>query len=318
MTMLVSIVVPTYNRAHMIETTVKSILNQTYKDIEIIIVDDGSTDDTEDVVRKIAHGSAMPIRYFSKPNGGCSSARNMGVRMAEGECIAFLDSDDQFTPNAIESLVAVMEKSGADFVYSPSIEVNERGVEMFALPAAPGQPELFAREHFMTALARSCCILYCRKIFDSLTFLETERYNEDTDFLQKVAITYTAAYSDIPTAKVFQHGANKSSNRIAIGRALLKSYVGILEQYPVFAQSLGELADRRLDEVRDELAEALVAGRDFPEAGKVLEVMGEKPPELVLSVMLRSALPLVLCKQYRNLKRIARKGFRKVLGMKTH
>lgn len=316
--MLVSVIVPTYNRATMITKTIQSLLNQTYKDIEIIVVDDGSTDDTEKVVRGIANQAAIPVRYFKKPNGGCSSARNAGIRVAEGDCIAFLDSDDQYTPDAIESLVNVMKAAGAvDFVYSPSIEISVDGNEMLGLPAAPGEPDRFAREHFRTALARSCCILYKRHIFERLIFEETARYNEDSDFLQKVAINYTAAYSDVPTAKVFQHGGNKSSNRKQIYRALLKSYENILRTYPAFAQSLGDLADQRLDEVRQSLAEVLITEKDYREANEVLSSMREKPPlHLRASVSLRIAAPLHLFRWYRFLSRVIGKRLKRIPGQR--
>jgi glycosyltransferase involved in cell wall biosynthesis len=88
---LVSVIVPCYNRADIVGETIDSLLRQTYADLEIIAVDDGSTDDTRQV---IASYTDERVRYFYKPNGGLSAARNYGLAMARGEFIAFLDSDD--------------------------------------------------------------------------------------------------------------------------------------------------------------------------------------------------------------------------------
>ncbi|HSQ77791.1 MAG TPA: glycosyltransferase family A protein, partial [Nitrospirota bacterium] len=157
--MLISVIVPTFNRALMVEKTIYSVLNQTYKDIEIIVVDDGSTDNTNEVIRRIETSASRTVRYIKKTNGGCSSARNMGIRNAEGDAVAFLDSDDQFLPGALESLAGALLASQADFVYSPSIEVSVTGKEGINIPAAPGRPDEFSRKHFFTLRARSCCIL---------------------------------------------------------------------------------------------------------------------------------------------------------------
>jgi glycosyltransferase involved in cell wall biosynthesis len=287
----------------MIDKTIQSIVNQTYKNIELIIIDDGSTDNTEDVVRQNAHGA----RYFWKPNGGCSSALNVGIRKAEGDSIAFLGSDDQFTLNAIESLVAEMEKSEADFVYSPSIEVNVRGDEMLHLPAAPGCPDRFAREHFLTMNARACCVLYRKHVFDKFIFNESARYNEDSDFLQRVAINFEAAYCPTPTAKVFQHGGNKSSNKREISLALIKSYDNLLNTYPAFAESLGKPVDKRLSEIETNYIEALIEDKEFKEAEQVVAGMKHAGIVAKVAIGLHSTVPFSVVRKFRLALRIVKK-----------
>jgi len=88
----VSVIIPTYNRAHTIGRAIKSVLNQTYQDFEIIVVDDGSTDNTEEVVKSFRD---KRIRYIQhKKNKGAAAARNTGIKSAKGKYIAFQDSDD--------------------------------------------------------------------------------------------------------------------------------------------------------------------------------------------------------------------------------
>lgn len=100
-----SIIIPTYNRAKFIEKTIHSVLNQRFQDFELIIVDDGSTDHTKDVVNQI---NDPRINYYYKKNGERAAARNFGILRAKGEYISFLDSDDYYYPtylaNAFESL----------------------------------------------------------------------------------------------------------------------------------------------------------------------------------------------------------------------
>lgn len=94
----VSVIIPTYNRAHLIGQSIESVLRQTFQDFEIIVVDDDSTDDTEAVVA--AYGGR--VRYVRTSHGGCGHARNVGMEQARGRYFAFLDSDDLFYPYALE------------------------------------------------------------------------------------------------------------------------------------------------------------------------------------------------------------------------
>lgn len=106
---LVSVIIPTYNRANLILQAVKSVLNQTYKNFEIIIVDDGSSDNTEDVINVI-HDNR--IRYIKHAiNKGASAARNTGIREAKGKYIAFQDSDDHWLPDKLEKQVKRIENT---------------------------------------------------------------------------------------------------------------------------------------------------------------------------------------------------------------
>lgn len=112
----VSVIIPTYNRGYIIRKSVESVLNQTYRDYELIIVDDGSTDDTESVIR--GYDDAR-IRYCRLDvNGGVCAARNYGISIADGGYIAFQDSDDMWYPDKLERQMALIENDeGAGFVY---------------------------------------------------------------------------------------------------------------------------------------------------------------------------------------------------------
>ncbi len=96
-----SIVIPTYNRAWCIERAISSVLKQNFQDWEMIIVDDGSTDNTKKVLEKYLN-KYKNIKYFYKENGGVGSARNLGIKKAQGDYLIFLDSDDELTKNALK------------------------------------------------------------------------------------------------------------------------------------------------------------------------------------------------------------------------
>jgi GT2 family glycosyltransferase len=106
---LVSVVVPTYNRAHLIGRTIESVLAQTYPNVEIVISDDGSKDDTAQVIAR-DYGKDARIRYFKKENGGPASARNAGFEKARGEFVALLDSDDTWHPWKLDLQIRCMER----------------------------------------------------------------------------------------------------------------------------------------------------------------------------------------------------------------
>ena len=109
---LVSVVIPTYNRAGIIGETIENIFQQTYPNIEIIVVDDGSTDSTVSVLK--SYGSR--IRWAVQENAGPGAARNHGIRMAQGEIIAFQDSDDAWHPTKIERQVSLLARAGDSVV----------------------------------------------------------------------------------------------------------------------------------------------------------------------------------------------------------
>lgn len=110
MNKLITVIVPVYNVAKYLEKCVKSIQDQTYKSLEIILVDDGSTDSSGAICDKYATEDSR-IRVIHKPNGGLSSARNAGLDAATGDYVGFIDSDDYIAPDFYESLLKISDKS---------------------------------------------------------------------------------------------------------------------------------------------------------------------------------------------------------------
>lgn len=123
---MVSIIVPTYNREKLLPRAVESVLRQTYQDWELLVVDDGSTDNTKEIIKKYCDKDCR-IHYFHKENGGQGSARNLGIRNAQGTYVAFLDSDDEWLPEKLQEQVSVLEQHGEyDFCYTADIVRDEK------------------------------------------------------------------------------------------------------------------------------------------------------------------------------------------------
>lgn len=110
----ISVIIPTYNREGLVGRAIKSVLSQTYKDVEVIVVDDASTDDTETEVKKI---ESDRLRYIKlNKNGGACRARNFGINEAKGDYIAFLDSDDIWNPDKLEKQMKYLLSKNAEVV----------------------------------------------------------------------------------------------------------------------------------------------------------------------------------------------------------
>lgn len=129
----ITVVIPTYNRAEQIVRALNSVKNQTYRPIEVVVVDDGSTDKTKDIVLawKEKNASAnLSLQYSSKKNAGAPAARNDGISMAKGAFVHFLDSDDVLLENCLTLKHTEIVKSGAAFVYGFSLICDSSGQQI--------------------------------------------------------------------------------------------------------------------------------------------------------------------------------------------
>ena len=289
----VSVVIATYNRAALVQRAIRSVFSQSHPDIELIVVDDGSTDHTPDVLARLSPPRSVSVRCFRKDNGGCASARNYGARNASGKWLMFLDSDDELVTGALERLVTAAERVDADFVYSPAVEVDSRGRQSINTPVAAGRPEQLAVEHFCWTNVRTGSYVLLRSVFLQLGgFNESYSHNEDSDFVQRMAIEARGAYSPEASVRVYVHPGGKSRDRIAIHRALLTSSEAVLQRYPVFAQTLGVRAGDRIRDLQLGLVNALILAGRLDDAARLAELNRWRiPPVARLSLLFRTSIP---------------------------
>jgi len=188
---LVSTVIPTFNRQSLIGISIDSALAQTYENQEIIVVDDGSTDNTGAQLLA-AYGDR--IRYVYQPNGGVSSARNHGMRLARGELIALLDSDDTWEPSKIAKQVAFLERNrDYGMVLTDVLRVNPAGepIDVFRRrDAIPTDGKVLHHVVMNPALAPASA-MFRKHVVDSIGgFDESLRTAEDIDFHLRVAAAF--------------------------------------------------------------------------------------------------------------------------------
>lgn len=138
--MKVSVVIPTYNRGHLITSALDSVLNQSYQNLEIIVVSDGSTDDTDNIIEKYQKSDSR-VKYISYyPNKGGNYARNKGIKEAKGKYIAFLDDDDQWSPEKVElQMKKFKSNSEVGLVYT-GVEIHyvDKGLSYISKPEKTG------------------------------------------------------------------------------------------------------------------------------------------------------------------------------------
>ncbi|WP_313128016.1 glycosyltransferase family 2 protein [Anaerocolumna sp.] len=119
-----SVIMPTYNRAHIIKRAIKSVLNQSYTNWELIIVDDGSQDNTEEVIKNIRNDKIRYIKLMD--NRGVNTARNVGIELADSDYITFLDSDDEFLENTLEIAYTIIKKYMEYNVFAFKTNTNKK------------------------------------------------------------------------------------------------------------------------------------------------------------------------------------------------
>lgn len=227
----VSIVIPAYNAAKYICQSLDSVLSQTYRDFEIIVVDDGSIDNTKEVLKPYFG----QIRYIYKPNGGPASARNTGINNAKGEYIAFLDADDLWLPEKLELQIELLEKDHEiGLVHSDSIPFDENGVICNGNRKRDGNslsgyvfPALFMQNFVqtLTVVAKAHCFK-TEGLFDESKQLFAV---EDYDMWLRISRNYKFGYINKPLAKhrIHQNQISKNIDRSYLNeKSVLEKLIG--------------------------------------------------------------------------------------------
>lgn len=189
----VSVIIPTYNRAKFIKDAIESVLNQTYKNFEIIVIDDGSTDNTREILAQYG----KKIKVLTQENKGAPAARNKGIREAKGEYLAFLDSDDIWYPLKLEKQIKVMEQTKAGFVHTARYEVdvvnNKRSSLLPLLPAKSSRDFLSGKTHISMTVLVAKELVVKAGLFD-----ENILTTDDTDLWIRIAKIADIIYINEP------------------------------------------------------------------------------------------------------------------------
>ncbi len=235
---LVSVVLPAYNRASCIERSIRSVLAQTYSDFELIVVDDCSADNTEEVVAAIDDPRLTYIRL--EQNAGAAGARNAGIRRAKADFIAFQDSDDVWMPHKLETQMQVMLQASAKVgvVYSRFFRCNERGEkwlepELEKLPAGN-----VLEKSLLTSFVSTQVILARKECFDVVGEFDAGlRCLEDWEWVIRASAKYEFVGVEEALVNVFYSSNSITINQnrfVALSKIAEKNFM-FYEQYPASA-----------------------------------------------------------------------------------
>jgi glycosyltransferase involved in cell wall biosynthesis len=220
--MLFSIIIPTYNRDNLIPETIRSVQNQTFKDWECIIVDDGSTDNTKSIIEDLIKQDSR-IKYVYQENAERSAARNNGIRNSSGEYICFLDSDDHFVINHLEKLKAFIEsqKEPICLIINQSINVSADGEFKTNLK----QPSTSNIEFLYLNPVSPSRVCVLKNILSECKFDEDIVIVEDVILWMKIADKYPVYVSDHIGVRYNIHEDNSVNRK---GNGALKMYNGVI------------------------------------------------------------------------------------------
>jgi glycosyltransferase involved in cell wall biosynthesis len=267
----ISVVLPTYNNAALLRETLQGVAAQTFKDFELIVIDDGSTDETAAVVKAHSRG----VRYVRQENAGPAAARNHGVRLARGEFIAFCDHDDVWTQEHLQTMMRC-------FAAHPAAALCFGDAEYFGVNVAPGtrhiDPRVLAsmrggrvslRRIWQCWIASMSVVVVRKSVFESLGGLKPEiRGLDDLHFYLRLGTYYEVRCVDFVSCRKRISSANLLPQSAMDG--LIACLEDLKRHHPDVVRAIGplkvrtrlarryrKLAERHLESEQPELARAL-------------------------------------------------------------
>ena len=221
---MISVIIPTYNRVLMIRRAIESVLAQSYQNFEIIVADDGSTDDTKEVLS--GYINSGKIKYIFQNNAGPGAARNAGIEHAKGELVAFLDSDDEWAPDKLEKQIKIFESRGENIAVFSNVEYinenNEKTGELFS-KARPYEGKIVKRLLADNFIATSSVIAPKSLIIKAGGFATNRKLfaiGEDHLLWLKIADETEFYFVNEPLVKYHTHGGQIVNSRFKIASSL--------------------------------------------------------------------------------------------------
>ena len=229
---MISVIVPVYNAEKYLKKCLDSLVNQSYKDLEIILVNDGSQDGSEKICKDYEEKDSRII-LINKNNGGPSSARNSGIEKANGEYLSFIDSDDYLALDFYEKLEKSITKNNADIAFckyalcygEKIIKVNETGLNKFVIDK--DIKYFFSSKNHINAYL--CRGLFKAKLFENNRYDENIRYCEDLDLILRIINTNNPRFSIVDEYLYFYEQTPCSITRRMDKEKIFRYEKGILK-----------------------------------------------------------------------------------------
>ena len=192
-----TVIIPVYNKEKFIENTIKSVLQQSFSDFELILVNDGSTDNS---ILKIENFSDSRITFYTKENGGASSARNFGLEKAKAKFITFLDADDYWYPDFLQEMASSIEEFPNHKIFSAAIEVESDKVVFPSQYSIKKSSEREIVDYFVasmkTTIICTSCAVFEKSVFEKVGHFDTEiKSGQDTDMWIRMGLEFPVVFS---------------------------------------------------------------------------------------------------------------------------
>ncbi|MDD5765534.1 MAG: glycosyltransferase [Candidatus Marinimicrobia bacterium] len=199
----VTVIIPTYNRAEVLERALKSVLSQTYGNFEVIVIDDGSTDNTDSVISKYA----SKIRYFSKLHAGVSAARNLGLEKSVGAWVCFLDSDDYWLPGKLERQMAYIAENPGMMVVQTDEKWFRKGILVNPMKKHQKYDGWIFKHCLPLCIVSPSAVMVHQKVFNDIgVFDESFPVCEDYDLWLRISLKYPIGF--IPEKLIVKTGGH--------------------------------------------------------------------------------------------------------------
>ena len=225
--MKISVIVPVYNVENYLEKCLNSLVNQTLEEIEILVINDGSTDGSQKIIDDFQRKFPQKIKAFSKENGGLSDARNFGIDRASGNFLAFVDSDDYVSENMLEEMYDLAKKNQAELVICNIQKVDENGNVIQKLTQIPNMPEKIDLDKNFSVFSDisyfACNKIFKRELFDGKRFQKGMHF-EDIELIPQVLLRCkTLAKTDVFYYQYLERTNSISKSHTERGLDILKA-----------------------------------------------------------------------------------------------
>ena len=245
--MKISVIVPVYNVENYLEKCLNSLVNQTLQEIEILVINDGSTDNSQKIIEVFQHKFPQKIKVFTKENGGLSDARNFGIDRASGNFLAFVDSDDYVSENMLQEMYDLAIKNEAELVICNLQKVDEHGNVTQKLTQIPNLSEKIDLEKNFSVFSDisyfACNKIFKRELFEGKRFQKGMHF-EDIELIPQILLQCkTLAKTDAYHYQYLERSNSISKSHTERGLDILKAveHVEIAFENSVYSNKKKEL-----------------------------------------------------------------------------
>ncbi len=264
----VSVIIPTYNSAKFLPETIESVLGQTYQDFELIIIDDGSTDHTKEVIASYLKDHPQKIKYFYQKNSGVSAARNHGMQAAKGSFIAIIDSDDLWFPGRLMEGMKMMDAHpNVGLVHSNVINITEEGKPFNIISRNKKFLSGYISDYIFLRKADILCptVLFRKECCDRLGGFDHNLATlgcEDRELWIRIAKQYEIAFIDKPLA-YYRVRSDSMSHNIP---KMLQARLYVVDKYCPADGPNRNLRNLALSKIYKDLGDQFLIASDFNQA----------------------------------------------------